>query len=378
MMGFFTSPRISLGPGSIEQLSSLGARRAFLLVDPAVETLGGHRRIQEEIEKDGAHVAVSHAVAISPTLDSLEPGARAAAESQPDLIVAVGGGSTIDTAKGIWLRYARPDLELHALTPLTELRLRDRARFVALPTTSGSGSDATWTAQFWDATGRPVEIASRELIPDWALLDPTLPATMPAPVAADSAVDAMTHALEALASPWATPFTDGYARESIAILARGLSGGPYRTDDPEEGGRIQAAATMAGLALSNAHSGLVHAIAHAIGPRTGLSHGRLVAILLPWVLEFNFPAARETYSSLGSILGPATVQHAAPFADWFRRLNVRLGIPPTLGAAGVDVAALRDSQSVWLPYVRSAPSLGANPRVPSLQELMDLFMRTAE
>lgn len=378
MMGFFVAPRISLGPGSIELLSSLGARRALLLVDPAVESLGGHRRIQEELEKDGAQVAVSHAVQIGPTLDSLDAGVRAATESQPDLVVAVGGGSTIDTAKGIWIRYARPDLALHALTPLTELRLRDRTRLVALPTTVGSGSEATWTAQFWDTNGRPVEIASRELVPDWALLDPHLPASMPSPVAADTAMDALAHALEALASPWATPFTDGYARQSIATLARGLSDGIYRTDDVEEVGRMQAAATMAGLALSNSQSGLVHAIAHAIGPRSGLSHGRLVAILLPWVLEFNFPAAREIYSSLGPILGPAVVQHATPLADWCRRLNSQLGIPSTLAAAGVDVAALRELLPVWLPHVRSAPSFVANPRVPSDQELTGLFAKMSE
>ncbi|MGC2290082.1 MAG: iron-containing alcohol dehydrogenase [Thermoplasmata archaeon] len=377
MMGFFTSPRICLGPGSIEQLSSLGARRALVLVDPAVTELGTDRRIREELVKDGAQVQVSHAVQIAPTLDSLAMGVHAAAEFQPDWIVAVGGGSTIDTAKGIWLKYARPELEVTSLTPLTELYLRDHARLVAIPTTSGSGSEATWVAHFWDAKGRPVEIASRELTPDWALLDPTLPATVPNATAVDCALDALTHALEALASSWATPFSDGLAREAVATLTRRVPESLEHSDDLELRAQIHSAATMAGLATSNAQSGLVHAIAHAIGPRAGLSHGRLVAILLPWVLEFNFPAAREAYASLGGILGAATVQNAAPFTEWFRRLNARLGVPPTLAAAGVDVRSLREQMPDWVPYVQSATSFGANPRIPSSEDLAALLARVS-
>jgi alcohol dehydrogenase class IV len=377
VMGFFTSPRICIGPGSIEQLSSLGARRALVIVDPAVSELGGDRRIREELLKEGGQVEVSHAVKIGPTLDSLTPGLRTATEFSPDWIVAVGGGSTIDTAKGIWLRYARPELEVSSLTPLTELKLRDRARLVAVPTTSGSGSEATWIAQFWDAQGRPVEIASRELIPEWALLDPSLPATMPNTLSVDSAIDALSHALEALASSWSTPFSDGLAREAVATLTRRLPDCLEHPDDLELRGPIHSAATMAGLAMSNAQSGLIHAIAHAIGPRTGLSHGRLVAILLPWVLEFNFPAAREAYSSLGGILGAATVQHATPFSEWFRQFNARIGVPPTLAAAGVDVRWLREQMPEWLPYVQSATSFGANPRIPSVEDLRALLERAS-
>lgn len=376
-MGFFTSPRICWGPGSIEQLSSLGIRRAFVLVDPGVATLGGDRRIREELQKEGAEVAFSRAVQIGPSLDSLEAGTRAATEFAPDWIVAVGGGSTIDTAKGVWLRYARPDLEISTFTPLVELRLRDRARLIAVPTTSGSGSEATWMAHFWDGKGRPVEFASRELVPDWALLDPTLPSTMPREVAVDSALDALSHALEALASSWATPFSDGMAREAVATILRVVAGSLDHPDDLEVRGALHAAATLAGLAISNAQSGLVHALAHALGPPTGLPHGRLVAILLPWVLEFNFPAAREAYFSLSGIVGPAAVQQAGPFAETFRRLNAQLGVPPTLAAAGVDVASLRARSSEWLPHVQSSTSFGANPRIPSSAELVSLLARAS-
>lgn len=372
MMGFFTSPRICLGPGSIEQLSSLGVRRAFLVLDPTIAARQGELRIREELTKDGAQIEAFSRVRIGPTLESLSPGVRAATEFRPDWIVAVGGGSTIDTAKGIWVGYARPDLDGTRITPLTELRLRDRARFVAIPTTSGSGSEAAWMAHFWDSNGHPVELASRELVPDWALLDPSLPASMPVAVTVDSAMDALAHGLEALASSWATPLSDGLAREAVGTLARRLPDVLDRPDDVELRGLLHAAATMAGLAMSNAQGGLVHAIAHALASPTGLAHGRLVAILLPWVLEFNFPAAREAYASLGPLLGPAAVQNALVFADWFRRLNGRVGVPATLAAAGVDVRALKEQLPEWLALVPSATSFGANPRLPSTEELAAL------
>lgn len=377
MIGFFTAPRICLGPGSIEQLSSLGARRTLLVVDPTVAERGGDRRVREELLKEGGEVESVRHVRIAPTLDSLEDGARLASDFGPDWIVAVGGGSTLDTSKGIWCRYARPDLDLPHLTPLSELRLRDRARLVGIPTTSGSGSEVSWTAHFWEANGHPVELASRELVPDWALLDPTLPATMPPPVTVDSGLDALAHALEALGSSWSTPMTDGLAREAVHTLGARLPEVLEHPDDLELRGRIHYAATMAGLSASNAQTGLVHALAHALGGRVPLSHGRLVAVLLPHVLEFNFPAARDAYGSLAPLVGPATVQRAPAFADWFRRLNERLGVPPTLAAAGVDVGSLRASMADWLPDVRASTSFGANPRIPSADELTTLWNRAA-
>ncbi len=376
-MGFFTAPRVCLGPGSIEQLSALGARRTLLVVDPAVAEQDGHRRIREELLKEEGEVEVTTRVRIGPTLDSLNDAVARATAFGPDWIVAVGGGSTLDSAKGIWLRYARPDLDPVQLTPLSELRLRDRSRFVGIPTTSGSGSEVSWTAQFWNAHQRPVELASRELVPDWALLDPSLPATMPPRVAVDSGLDALAHGLEALASSWATPLSDGLARDAVTILAVRLPEVLEHPDDLELRGRVHAAATMTGMAASNAQTGLAHAMAHALGGRTGLPHGRLVGILLPYILEFNFPAARDVYASLAPTVGPATVQRASTFADWFRRLNERLGVPPTLAAAGVDVGALRGSMAEWTSDVRGSTSFGANPRLPSAEELTTLWERVA-
>ncbi len=375
MLGFFVAPRICIGPGAIEPLSSLGAERAFVVVDPRIAEHGWHQRIVEEIAKDGARVEEFHAVRQGPTLSSLAPGAQRAARFGPDWIVAVGGGSTIDTAKGIWLQYARPDLPWKQLTPLTELGLRTKARFVAVPTTSGSGSDVTWLAQFWDDEGEPVEIASRELVPDWSLLDPTLPAHMPRTVTADSAFDALAHAFEALASFWATPISDGLAREAIGALVHGL---PAVLRDPEDldlRGQLHAAATMAGLALSNAQSGLVHAIAHTLGPATGLPHGRLVGILLPHVLEFNFPAARDRYGTLAGVLGGGSVQNGTQLAERVRQLADTSEIPRTLVAAQVDWPALRGRIDSWLPRIQNSTAFRANPRIPSPEELRELLER---
>ena len=373
MIGFFTAPRICLGPGAIEQLSSLGVSRALLVVDPLVAREGWHRRVREELEKEVRAVQEWHKVSHGPTLASLNDGVEQARGFGPDALVAVGGGSTIDTAKGIWLRYARPDLDWRQLSPLTELRLREKARLIAVPTTSGSGSEATWVAQFWDDAGTPVELASREFVPDWALLDPSLPARMPLQLTSETALDALAHAVEALASAWATPISDGLARAAVGDIIRGLPSVLKEPENLELRSLVHSAATMAGLAQSNAQSGLVHSIAHAVAPTLRLPHSLTVAILLPHVLEFNFASAREKYASLAPMVGAAAVQNATDFGAWFRRFAADAGLPPTFAAAGADVEALRARVDSLLPWIRNASGFGATPRIPSLDEVRGLL-----
>jgi alcohol dehydrogenase class IV len=375
MNGFFLAPRIAMGPGAIEQLSSLGFARALVIVDEGVAERRLHRRIAEELAKNGKFEE-ARVLAHGPSVDAVEAGAVRARDFAPDLLVAVGGGRTIDVAKAIWVRYARPDLDWTRLSPLVELSLRDRARLVAIPTTSGSGGEATWIAHLWDRAGHLIELASRELIPDWALLDPTLPAQMPPALTAETAFDALTHALEAVASAWSTPLSDGLGREAVWAIVRGLPEVLSPRDDLEHRALLHAAATMAGLAQSNAQSGLVHAIAYVLGPALGMSHARTVAILLPFVLEFNFPAARAAYGSLAGALGPAAVQSGPAIAERIRDLGRRCRLPGTFRDAGIEPAPFRERIGEWESRIRSSSSFGANPRIPSSEEIRSLLLRS--
>jgi alcohol dehydrogenase class IV len=368
-MGFLTSPRIAFGVGALEQLSALDLHRVALFMDPAVA--GGTRvhRIREEIGKTDARVEEFTGIRIEPTLESVQQAAAWMTSTSPDFVVAVGGGSTLDTAKGAWVRYERPDLSLPEVTPLTELGLRRKARFVAIPTTAGSGSEACGLAHFHRPGAAMLEIGSRELEPDWALLDPNLLTTLSPGQMAAEGVDALAHALEAIASEWANPFTDALARDATALLVRELPGAVKRPGDLELLGRVQAAATMAGLATGNAHAGAAHALAHALGAAFELPHAPTVAALLPHVVAFNFPSARDRYATLGSTLGAGAVQNRNAMAERLRLFIEQVGGPLTLVQAGLEMRRLADERSRVLDYAIASPSVVGNPRLPSREEL---------
>ncbi|HZY93170.1 MAG TPA: iron-containing alcohol dehydrogenase [Thermoplasmata archaeon] len=369
MGGYFTAPQVGWGPGAIEQLSGLGARRALVVVDPILAKRGAERRIVEELGKSDTAVEVSTDVVVEPTVASLEPGIDTARRHRPDWIVALGGGSTIDTAKGIWVRYAQPALELRAVTPLVELSLRTAARFVAIPTTSGSGSEATWVTHLRDSDGRLLEAGARELMPDWALLDPAYGESLPASTAAEAAADLLAHALEAIASEWANPLSNALAREAIGLAVPALPRALRPAADPEAREHLQFAATMAGVAAANSQLGVAHALAHALGGVAAVPHARIVAAILPYVIEFNYPSARERYMALAPVLGAAAVQNRSALTERLRALWGAAGLPLTLEKAGISRDVVVAERARILEWARAGSSFVSNPRIPSSEEL---------
>jgi alcohol dehydrogenase class IV len=370
MQGVFTSPRVVFGPGAIETLSGLGSLRPLVVVDPALSASIGYRRVVEELEKvDGAVASSFSDVTIGPSIGDVERGAESVRSAAPDLFVAFGGGSTIDTAKALWVRYVRPEIPLESITPLVEFGLRTRAGLVAIPTTSGSGSEATWTTELRAADGRPVDVATRELVPDWALLDDSLAASAPAPARADAAAELLGHAVEAIGSEWANPFSDAAARDALATALTVLPKLAKHPDDDDARGALHHAASLAGLAASNAQLGVGHALARALGPSTGLSHGRLVGILLPYATEFNYPSARDRYARLSGPLGPPLAANRSALAERLRAVLSPLGIPKTLADAGVDRLRANSGRTLAIAHAARTPSAVSNPRVPSEEEL---------
>ena len=376
-MGFFTVPRLTWGPGALEQLSSLDAQRVVVVVDPRVQKLVQFARTLEELGKTGASVDVTSEVSCEPTVRSVGPVAETLRNRNPNWIVAVGGGSTIDTAKAAWVRWVRPELDLAQVTPLVELGLRQKARLVAVPTTNGSGSDASWLAHLWDDQGALVELASRELEPDWSVLDPGFSESLDRPATADGAADLLAHAVEAVESEWAHPFSNAMAFEALGLVSSSFSRLARRREDSEARAAAQYAATLAGIAMSNSSTGNAHALAHALHATTGLPHGRLVGIVLPYVVDFNFPSARDALVRVGSVLGPSGPPQRGTVAARIRELLAPFGIPDSLSAAGVDIPAVRRDQASIVDKAMRSTSARANPRVASKDEWTDLLERVA-
>ncbi|MCI4350702.1 MAG: iron-containing alcohol dehydrogenase [Thermoplasmata archaeon] len=375
-MGFATTPRLSWGPGAIELLNGLGVRRAFVVVDPNLAPANRQRRLVEELEGGGASVTSFADVAIEPTVASVARAVTAAEAFGPDWIIALGGGSTIDTAKAAWLGFEKPGFPFDDPPPLLELGLRAKARFVAVPTTSGSGSEGSWLTQYRRANGQFVEIASRDLVPDWALLDAGFPASMPRELTATTGADALAHALEAFVSPWANPFSDALARDALERLARDLPTVYRHGDDLDARLSVHFASAHAGLAVSNAQAGLAHALAHAVGAVVPLPHGRLVAALLPDVVEFNFPATRDRLGQLGGTLGIGAAHGRTTLADKLRELWTTIGLPRTLAEAGVPTELLAEHRDRIVAEALVAPGAIANPRVASVEEIRNLLSAT--
>ncbi|MCI4363724.1 MAG: iron-containing alcohol dehydrogenase [Thermoplasmata archaeon] len=373
MLGYFLAPKIVLGVGAFEQLSSLGAERCWVLVDPTIASSPRARRLLEELGKEAGEVILHPAPPGEPTLASLEPVTASLTAARADWVVAIGGGSVLDLAKAAWLSYERPGEPLETFSGLGALGLRQRAHFAAVPTTCGSGSEATGSAYLRGESGTLLELSSRELVPDWAILDAGLLSTLPVAWIASTAADALAHAFEASLSEWTNPIGGAMARDAIATILREL---PKAVRHPElEAPReqLQVAATLAGLAVANSQLGLVHALAHAAQARLDVPHSLLVAALLPYGLEFNFAAGRDRLAALERVLGGGPLQSAHALGERIRLLWESAGLPRTLGSAGVDPDRFAKELENIVSDAARSPALLSNPRVPTTEELRKLL-----
>jgi 1-propanol dehydrogenase len=374
MTGFFTAPRIAWGPGAIEQLSGLGARRALVVVDPNVARRGGERRAVEELAKSETHVEVVADLAEPDRLETVQGLKARLATYGADWVVVIGGGATIDAAKAARLWAERPDLGIDRLTPLQEWPDPPRSRLAAIPTTSGSGAEASWTADLVGPGGGPIELAHRSLIPDWALLDAGLAAGLSPDQVADGGFETLALATEAYLSAWSNPFSDALAIDAATTVVRRLPHALRWSDDPDAQASLHYAATLAGLAASNAQRGVAHALARALRDPTGLPYGRLLAILLPLVLEFDHPSARDRSEALALAVAPAEEAGRAPvpLPTRLRRLAENARVPLSLRAAGVDADAVASRRDAIVANALRSPAVLANPRVPARDDLVAL------
>ena len=368
MFGVFTVPRIVHGVAAIEQLSALDTRRTTVIVSPSVAPSIRAQRVTEELAKAGTSVATVVRPPDASSVAAREALAAKLVETGPDWIIALGGGRTVDAARAAWLRYERPELAGAPPLPLADLGLRRRARFVAIPTTSGSGAEASTSMTWATAAGPPVEIVSRELLPDWVLLDPSFPAALSAPQTASTGAEALAHGLEALVSAWSTLFSDAMARASIVTLLENLPKVVRRLDDVELRETVHLAATQAGIGLANAQGGIVTALARALAATGALDYATAAAVLLPYGVEFNHPVARDRYGPFarnGALVGSGR----SPLADRLRTVWKEIGLPRTLADTGFALAADSPERSALARAASASAGARSNPRVPSEEEV---------
>lgn len=375
MQQFQFTTRLVYGPGALDALRKLPATRVLLVTDSGVARLGFVETVRAALPED-VTVETFAEVEPDPSLDLCRRGAAVAARFDPDTIVALGGGSSIDAAKAIWMLQAYPGHTVEAFTGRfgrPAARQEKRVRFVAIPTTSGTGSEVSRGLVVTDRAATPPRkhIAYCDA-PDLAIVDPRFPARMPPSITADTGYDAFVHALEAYGSTGAATLTDALARHALREIYEALPRAVAAGDDLAARDRMHTAASVAGMAMV-AGLGLIHAMAHQLGAAHGIPHGRANALLTPHVIRFNAgdERARERYTALGSLfdLGGGADDLAAA-AEGFRE---RVHLPGSIAVTGVDGARFGATIEAMARNALADLSYATNPRRATVDDVVALY-----
>jgi acetaldehyde dehydrogenase / alcohol dehydrogenase len=383
-------------PGALDNLRQLGASRPMIVTDRWTVARGVAEEVRHYLTA-GA-VQVYSGVEPEPTEEQIRAGIEELERFNADAIIALGGGSAMDAAKAMRLFHESPQLSIRELSlPFLDARKRiaefpqvdHKLRLIAIPTTSGTGSEVSPAAVI-SVGKRKVTLVDYSLVPDMAIVDPNLTLTMPKEITADTGIDALTHALEAAVSIFASPFTDAFCVQAANLIFEALPRAYRDGSDLEARTAMHNAATIAGLAFSNAFVGLNHALAHPVGAQFGIAHGRANAIFLPHVLRYNaslpskfMPApgysayvAPEKYAEIGRILGFGGRTEQDRRERLFARVDgllAEVDEPRTLADLGIK----RKEFDAALPDLARAafadPSIRTNPRIPMIREVIELL-----
>ena len=374
----FTIPReVYFGENALDKLASISGSKAMLVVgSERLKKDGTTARIQSLLKKAGIESDIFSGIEADPSITTVMKGVAAMNSYNPDWIIGIGGGSPIDAAKAMWIFYEHPDFTFEeAAKPFNLPELRRKARFIAIPTTSGTGTEVTSFSVITDyETGMKYPIADYNITPDIAILDTCLVADMHRPLIADTGMDALTHAIEAYTSTMANPITDGLAIKAIQMIVRDLPAS-YEGDVTARNS-VHLAQCMAGMAFSNAILGVVHSMAHKTGRVLDIAHGRANAIYLTYATQYNARTAPEKYAEIARYLGlegKTDAELVTALVDCIKKLRSDLNMPSSLKEHGTDETFFMSHIKEIAKEAVGDPCTGTNPRPVSEEEMTGLF-----
>jgi acetaldehyde dehydrogenase/alcohol dehydrogenase len=391
-------------PVALDELSSvMNKKKAFIVTDGFLYKNGFVKSITDRLDSIGITHTCFYEVEPDPTLAAAKEGAKVMASFEPDVIIAFGGGSPMDAAKIMWLMYEHPDVNFEDMAmTFMDIRKRvytfpkmgEKAYFVAIPTTSGTGSEVTPFAVITDEkTGVKYPLADYELLPNMAIIDTDNMMTQPKGLTSTSGIDAMTHALEAYASMLATDYTDGLALKALKSIFKFL---PIAYED---GSNVKArekmanASTIAGMAFANAFLGICHSMAHKLGAFHNLPHGIANSLLINEVMKFNiserptkmgafsqyeYPDILERYVEVANFIGITGKDDMDTFNKLLDAIDVlkdKIGIKKTIKEYGIEEKAFLESLDEMVEQAFDDQCTGANPRYPLMSELKEMYLR---
>ena len=394
-MARFTLPRdLYHGKGSLEALKTFEGKRAMICVGGgSMKRFGFLEKAENYLKEAGMEVELYEGIEPDPSVETVMKGAAAMEKFQPDWIIAMGGGSPIDAAKAMWIKYEYPEVTFEDMCKVFGLpKLRKKAHFCAISSTSGTATEVTAFSIITDyQKGIKYPIADFEITPDVAIVDPDLAETMPQKLVAHTGMDALTHAVEAYVSTANSDFTDPLALHAIKMIQKDLIGS-YNGDMAMRDS-MHNAQCLAGMAFSNALLGIVHSMAHKTGAvfadyGAHIIHGAANAMYLPKVIAFNAKdaAAKKRYAEIADFMGlggSSEDEKVKLLIDYIRGMNDKLNIPHCIRNYGPDSYPTEQGfvpENVFLerlPEIAANAILdactGSNPRQPSQKEMEDLL-----
>ena len=405
MQWFKVPNKIYFEEGSLRYLEKMpNISKAFIVTDPGMVKLGYVDKVLYYLRKREkyVHSQIFSEVEPDPSFETIKKGVDMMNSFMPDVIIAIGGGSPIDAAKGMWLFYEHPDADIEGMKlKFMDIRKRTykfptlglKAKMVAIPTTSGTGSEVTSFAVITDKEkNKKYPLADYELTPDVAIVDPDLVMSLPKTITADTGMDVLTHALEAYVSNMASDYTDGLAEKACELVFKNLRDAYNDGSNKYAREKMHNSSTIAGMAFTNAFLGVCHSMAHKIGAEFHLPHGRINAILLPYVIRYNgvedptkfvsFPKyeyyiAKHKYAEIARRMNfPAYTDDEGleSLAREVDKLREDIGIPKSFKEAGIDEKEWLAKVDILADRAFEDQCSSANPRVPLVSEIKQILL----
>lgn len=405
MQWFKVPPKIFFEYDSISYLEKMPEiTRAFIVTDPMMVKLGNVDKALFYLRKrtEYCHSEIFSEVEPDPSVDTIMRGVEAMKSFKPDVIIAIGGGSAMDAAKGMWLFYEHPETDFDGMRlKFMDIRKRayhfpelgEKCKLVCVPTTSGTGSEVTAFAVITDKKNNiKYPLTDYSLTPNVAIVDPQFAVSMPKSATADTGLDVLTHAIEAIVSVMASDYTDGLAMRAIELVFKYLPRAYADGNDRRAREKMHNASCMAGMAFTNAFLGLNHSMAHKLGGEYHIPHGRANAILLPWVIEYNaaepskftpwpkyeYYTAAKKFAQIARHVGlkaDTTEEGVKNLIEAIRDMERKMNVPMSIKATGVDEKTFMNNVDVLADKAFSDQCTGANPRVPLINEIIDLYKK---
>jgi acetaldehyde dehydrogenase/alcohol dehydrogenase len=374
---FFGSPLICFGASALDFLKEIPGKKVFIVTDPGIIKLGLIEHLTKKLKKFNKKFKIFDEVEPDPREETVIKGAKICQEYGPDLIIGLGGGSSMDAAKAILYLQENPDKNLDELYPFNKIQID--TKLIAIPTTSGTGAETTWaiiiTREMLDGTDFKLELASRELVPDYAIIDPVFTKSLPPKLTASTGFDAYAHVWEGVCSIFKNDFSDGLAIKVIELVREYLPRAYENGDDLEAREKMHNAACMAGLSFGNSNVMMGHSMGHSLGAVFHKPHGLTVGVMLPYVLQYalNDPERKDVQyilSKMGKMTGIAewadddTTAAKKVIID-IKNLMETISFPTTIKEMGITKDELEKHMEIIVQKIIDSESAATSPRAAS-------------